>query len=83
MYLLTIIERSDGINHTALNLPAIEMEYGFVEAAKANYVVIVSGGIEFRKSTQIPKVSNSYYQFFFYYLCNIEINDCEFSKMTK
>jgi len=26
-----IIERSDGINHTALNLPAIEMEYGVVE----------------------------------------------------
>jgi len=78
-----IIERSDGINHTTLNLPAIEMKYGVVEAAKANNVVIVRGGIGFRKSTQIPKVCSSHYQFFFYYLCNIEINDCEFSKMIK
>ncbi len=79
----SITERSDGINYTALNLPAIEMEYEVVEAAKANTVVIVSGDIGFKKSTQIPKVSNFYYQFFFYYLCNIEINDCEFSKMIK
>ena len=78
-----IIERSDGINHTTLNLPAIEMKYGFVEAAKANNVIIVSSYIGFRESTQIRKVNNFYYQFFFYRPCNIEINDCEFSKMIK
>ena len=59
------------------------MEYGFVEAAKVNNVAIVSGDIGFRKSTQIPKVSNFYYKFLFYSLCNIEINDCEFSKIIK
>ena len=78
-----IIESSDGINYTALNLPAIEMEYGVVEAAKANNVVIASGDRGFKKITQIPKVSNFYYQVFFYNPCNIEIKDCEFSKMTK
>ena len=78
-----IIERSDDINYTALNLPAMEMEYGVVEAAKANNVVIVSGGIRFRKSTQIPKVSNFYHKLLLYSLCNIEINDCEFSKIFK
>ena len=79
----SITERSDGINYTALNLPAIEMEYEVVEAVKASNMVIVSGDIGFRKSTQIPKVNNFYYQFFFYRPCNIEINDCEFSKMIK
>jgi len=73
-----IIERRDGINYTALNSPAIEMEYEVVEAVKASNMVIVSGDIGFRKSTQIPKVNNFYYQFFFNYLCNIKINDCEF-----
>ena len=59
------------------------MEYEVVEAVKASNMVIVSGDIGFRKSTQIPKVNNFYYQFFFYRPCNIEINDCEFSKMIK
>ena len=63
--------------------PAIEMKYGVVEGAKANNVVIVSGDIGFKKITQIPKVSNFYYKFLFYSLCNIEINDCEFSKIIK
>ena len=54
------------------------MEYEVVEAVKASNMVIVSGDIGFRKRTQIPKVNNFYYQFFFNYLCNIKINDCEF-----
>ena len=66
-----------------ISLQFIEMEYGVGEVAKANNVFIVSGDIGFRKSTQIPKVSNFYYQFLFYSLCNIEINDCEFSKIIK
>ena len=50
-----IIERSDGINYTALNLPAIEMKYGFVEAAKANNVAIVSGDIGLKRSLKFQR----------------------------